>query len=233
MAGRRPVRLRRAGRCSPPAAAATTARRQHQSEREHDVRRRPPGRRPIWLGHDRLVAQGDAAELDRDLEQPARGERHPVSAMGVLRRAPRASRRPASTTTSRRRSARRSASRRRSTRRRSTASSWPSRAAIATWSCRTCTTTPQREKPGVSFVDYAYDGTSILVLKGNPKGVTNLDSLAGQTVACESGTTQQALPAEPEQAVHRPPARSRRRSSRSPTSPPPCWPSRAAARSAT
>ena len=45
----------------------------------------------------------------------------------------------------------------------------------------------------MSFVDYAYDGTSILVKKGNPKGVTNLDSLAGQTVACESGTTQQAF----------------------------------------
>ena len=51
----------------------------------------------------------------------------------------------------------------------------------------------QREKQGVSFVDYAYDGTSILVPKGNPKSVANLDSLAGQTVACESGTTQQAL----------------------------------------
>jgi polar amino acid transport system substrate-binding protein len=51
----------------------------------------------------------------------------------------------------------------------------------------------QRESQGVSFVDYAYDGTSILVKKGNPKGVTNLDSLAGQTVACESGTTQQAF----------------------------------------
>ena len=49
-----------------------------------------------------------------------------------------------------------------------------------------------REKQGVSFVDYAYDTTSILVPKGNPKGITNLDSLAGQTVACESGTTQQA-----------------------------------------
>jgi polar amino acid transport system substrate-binding protein len=51
----------------------------------------------------------------------------------------------------------------------------------------------EREQQGVSFVDYAYDGTSILVKKGNPSGVTNLDSLAGQTVACESGTTQQAF----------------------------------------
>jgi len=49
-----------------------------------------------------------------------------------------------------------------------------------------------RQKQGVSFVDYAYDTTSILVPKGNPKGITNLDSLSGQTVCCESGTTQQA-----------------------------------------
>jgi polar amino acid transport system substrate-binding protein len=49
-----------------------------------------------------------------------------------------------------------------------------------------------REKV-LTFVDYALDGTSIVVLKGNPKGVTNLNSLAGKTVACESGTTQQAL----------------------------------------
>jgi len=51
----------------------------------------------------------------------------------------------------------------------------------------------EREGQGVSFVDYAYDGTSALVKKGNPSGVSNLDSLAGQTVACESGTTQQAF----------------------------------------
>ncbi len=50
----------------------------------------------------------------------------------------------------------------------------------------------QRESQGVDFVDYAYDTTSMLVPKGNPKGITNLDSLAGQTVCCESGTTQQA-----------------------------------------
>ena len=49
----------------------------------------------------------------------------------------------------------------------------------------------EREQQGVSFVDYAYDGTSVLVKKGNPNGITNLDSLAGKTVACESGTTQQ------------------------------------------
>ena len=51
----------------------------------------------------------------------------------------------------------------------------------------------EREGQGVSFVDYAYDGTSILVKKGNPDGITTLDDLAGKTVACESGTTQQAF----------------------------------------
>jgi polar amino acid transport system substrate-binding protein len=51
----------------------------------------------------------------------------------------------------------------------------------------------ERQTAGFSFVDYTTDGTGILVLKGNPKGVTGLDSLAGQTVACENGTTQQAF----------------------------------------
>lgn len=45
----------------------------------------------------------------------------------------------------------------------------------------------------LDFVDYAYDGTSLLVKKGNPEGLTNLDSIAGKTVAVESGTTQQVL----------------------------------------
>jgi polar amino acid transport system substrate-binding protein len=51
----------------------------------------------------------------------------------------------------------------------------------------------EREGEGVSFVVYAEDGTSIIVKKGNPEGITNTDSLAGKTVACESGTTQQAF----------------------------------------
>jgi polar amino acid transport system substrate-binding protein len=54
----------------------------------------------------------------------------------------------------------------------------------------------ERQKAGYSFVDYTFDGTAILVLKGNPQGITNLDSLAGKTVACESGTTQQAFLAD-------------------------------------
>jgi polar amino acid transport system substrate-binding protein len=49
-----------------------------------------------------------------------------------------------------------------------------------------------REKQ-VDFVDYALDTTGIVVLKGNPQGVTSLDSLAGKTVACEKGTTQAVL----------------------------------------
>jgi len=51
----------------------------------------------------------------------------------------------------------------------------------------------ERQKAGFSFVDYTTDGTGILVLKGNPKGITGLDSLAGKTVSCENGTTQQAF----------------------------------------
>jgi len=45
----------------------------------------------------------------------------------------------------------------------------------------------------VDFVDYAFDGTGILVLKGNPKKIANLDSLAGQAVGVEKGTTQAVM----------------------------------------
>ena len=38
----------------------------------------------------------------------------------------------------------------------------------------------ERQAAGFSFVDYSFDGTGMLVVKGNPKGVTNLDSLIGQ-----------------------------------------------------
>jgi len=51
----------------------------------------------------------------------------------------------------------------------------------------------ERQTAGFSFVDYTTDGTGILVLKGNPQGITGLDSLAGKTVSCENGTTQQAF----------------------------------------
>ena len=43
------------------------------------------------------------------------------------------------------------------------------------------------------LVDYAEDTTGIITLKGNPKNLKNLDSLAGLTVGCEKGTTQALL----------------------------------------
>ncbi|HJW75720.1 MAG TPA: ABC transporter substrate-binding protein [Thermoleophilia bacterium] len=51
----------------------------------------------------------------------------------------------------------------------------------------------ERQDAGYSFVDYTFDGTGILVAKGNPSGITNLDSLAGKTVTVESGATQQGV----------------------------------------
>ena len=51
----------------------------------------------------------------------------------------------------------------------------------------------ERQDAGFSFVDYTFDGTGMLVLKGNPNGINVIDDLAGKTVACENGTTQQAF----------------------------------------
>ncbi len=42
----------------------------------------------------------------------------------------------------------------------------------------------------VDFVDYAMDGTGMVVLKGNPEGITSFADLAGKNVGCEKGTTQ-------------------------------------------
>jgi polar amino acid transport system substrate-binding protein len=44
--------------------------------------------------------------------------------------------------------------------------------------------------PGVDFVDYFIAGTSIVVPKGNPKGIKTLDDLCGKTIAFQQGTTQ-------------------------------------------
>ncbi|MET8541296.1 ABC transporter substrate-binding protein [Kitasatospora sp. NPDC004799] len=44
--------------------------------------------------------------------------------------------------------------------------------------------------PGVDFVDYFIAGTSIVVPKGNPKGIKTLDDLCGKTVSLQQGTTQ-------------------------------------------
>ncbi|MGZ6827592.1 MAG: transporter substrate-binding domain-containing protein, partial [Mycobacteriales bacterium] len=41
------------------------------------------------------------------------------------------------------------------------------------------------------FVDYFNAGTSILVAKGNPKGIKSLDDFCGQTIALQRGTTQE------------------------------------------
>jgi polar amino acid transport system substrate-binding protein len=40
------------------------------------------------------------------------------------------------------------------------------------------------------FVDYSASGTGILVAKGNPDGITNLNSLCGKEVAVQKATTQ-------------------------------------------
>jgi polar amino acid transport system substrate-binding protein len=47
----------------------------------------------------------------------------------------------------------------------------------------------ERQK-AVDFVDYATVGSVLLTLKGNPDGLTTLDSLAGKTAAAQSGTIQ-------------------------------------------
>ncbi len=42
----------------------------------------------------------------------------------------------------------------------------------------------------LDFVDYAYDGTTILVLKGNPKSIQGLDDLSGKSVIVVTGASQ-------------------------------------------
>ncbi|MEU6254994.1 ABC transporter substrate-binding protein [Streptomyces sp. NPDC047043] len=46
---------------------------------------------------------------------------------------------------------------------------------------------------GVDFVDYFTAGTSILVQKGNPKGIKSLDDLCGKVVALQKGTTSEGI----------------------------------------
>jgi polar amino acid transport system substrate-binding protein len=50
--------------------------------------------------------------------------------------------------------------------------------------------TPDRRGKGVDFIDYFRAGSAILVQKGNPKQVKDLDDLCGTTVAVQKGTTQ-------------------------------------------
>ncbi len=53
--------------------------------------------------------------------------------------------------------------------------------------------TAERQEAGFSWVEYSYDGTGILTLKGNPHDLSGPKSLAGKPVAVENGTTQQAF----------------------------------------
>ncbi|HMC42013.1 MAG TPA: ABC transporter substrate-binding protein, partial [Acidimicrobiales bacterium] len=50
--------------------------------------------------------------------------------------------------------------------------------------------TAERRKKGADFIDYFTAGTSIIVQKGNPKGIKTPDDLCGQTVAVQKGTVQ-------------------------------------------
>jgi polar amino acid transport system substrate-binding protein len=45
----------------------------------------------------------------------------------------------------------------------------------------------------ISFIEYFRAGTSILVAKGNPKGIRAIGDLCGKTVTAQSATTQQDL----------------------------------------
>jgi polar amino acid transport system substrate-binding protein len=54
------------------------------------------------------------------------------------------------------------------------------------------TDTIEREKV-IDFVDYFSAGTSLLVQRGNPHAISGLQSLCGQKVAAETGTTQDDL----------------------------------------
>jgi polar amino acid transport system substrate-binding protein len=52
--------------------------------------------------------------------------------------------------------------------------------------------TPERAEQA-SFIEYFQAGTSIVVAKGNPKGIRTIDDLCGKTVTVQSGTTQDDL----------------------------------------
>jgi polar amino acid transport system substrate-binding protein len=52
--------------------------------------------------------------------------------------------------------------------------------------------TPERRKQ-VAFVDYISVGQSLMVKKGNPKGIKSLASLSGKSVSVEVGTTNKAF----------------------------------------
>ena len=154
----------------------------------------PPGRRPTWRRSRPTRRSRPCCRARRELEQPARGQRHPVPAVGVLREphqqaGHRLRLRPLAGA-----SARRSAFPRRSTRRRSTASSWRSRAA-------------RRDMVMSDMYDNAAAreaGRQLRRLRlrrhvdprarrATPRASPTWTAWPAQTVACESGTTQQAF----------------------------------------
>ncbi|TDE39493.1 ABC transporter substrate-binding protein [Nonomuraea mesophila] len=51
--------------------------------------------------------------------------------------------------------------------------------------------TPKRRE-SLNFVDYAEDGYSMLVAKGNPEGLKDVTDLSGKTVAVQSSTSEEA-----------------------------------------
>ncbi|MFJ6559485.1 ABC transporter substrate-binding protein [Streptomyces sp. NPDC091412] len=53
--------------------------------------------------------------------------------------------------------------------------------------------TGKKAGDGVDFVDYFTAGTSILVQKGNPKGIKSLDDLCGKVVALQRATTSEGI----------------------------------------
>ena len=54
------------------------------------------------------------------------------------------------------------------------------------------TVTAERAKQ-ISFIEYFQAGTSILVAKGNPRGIGSLADLCGRTVTVQAGTVQEEL----------------------------------------
>jgi len=60
------------------------------------------------------------------------------------------------------------------------------------WALSSFTDNKKRQQV-VDFVDYFTAGTSILVKKGNPEGISKLEDLCGKNVALESGTVQVSI----------------------------------------
>ena len=88
--------------------------------------------------------------------------------------------------------------------------------------------TPERRKQ-VAFVDYISVGQSLMVKKGNPKGIKSLASLSGQVGVGRGGHDEQGVPRPDERLARRRRASPRSRSSRSRRTRTPRTPSRRAA----